>query len=204
MNVTATTIHATTRNGHDTSPQLSPGQWGMLAFLLSEVALFSTLIVTYLTFMGQDRIGPTPAEALSLPLVVATTICLLSSSVTVHLAGKKVGTRVFAFWWSLTIVLGIVFLLGTAYEWRELIERHHLTISRNLFGSTYYTLVGFHAMHVTIGVLAMIGVLLFHQAHKRDGLDRMPVELTSWYWHFVDVVWIVVFTVVYLISRSGV
>jgi len=185
-------------------PQLTAAQWGMLAFLLSEVAFFSTLIVTYLSFMGQDRIGPTPREALSLPLVIATTICLLSSSVTIHLAGKKVGTTAFALWWSLTIALGIIFLLGTAYEWHELIEKHHLTISRNLFGTTYYTLVGFHGLHVTIGIVAMIAVLAFEQVHKLRAVDHAPIELVAWYWHFVDAVWIVVFTVVYLISRYGV
>jgi cytochrome c oxidase subunit 3 len=175
----------------------------MLAFLVSEVSLFSTLIVTYLSFMGQDRVGPTPREALSLPLVVATTICLLSSSLTVHLAGTKVGTSAFALWWSLTIALGIVFLLGTGYEWHDLIEKHHLTISRNQFGTTYYTLVGFHALHVTLGVVAMTAVLAFANAYRLDARHRAPVELVSWYWHFVDVVWIAVFIVVYLVSRSG-
>jgi cytochrome c oxidase subunit III len=204
VNATATTTNPISREAMGAGPQLNAAQWGMLAFLLSEVALFSTLIVTYVTFMGQDRIGPTPGEALSLPFALATTMCLLSSSVTIHLAGRKVGTTAFPLWWSATIVLGVVFLLGTAFEWHELIEKHRLTISRNLFGTTYYTLVGFHALHVTIGVLAMIAVLVFHQTHKRGDQDRLPVELTSWYWHFVDVVWIVVFTVVYLISRSNI
>jgi cytochrome c oxidase subunit 3 len=201
VNATATTANASRHSG--AGPQLTAAQWGMLAFLLSEVALFSTLIVTYLTFMGQDRVGPTPAEALSLPLAIATTMCLLSSSVTVHLAGQKIGTTAFALWWSLTIVLAIVFLLGTAYEWHELIEKHHLTISRNLFGTTYYTLVGFHALHVTIGVIAMISVLAFAQVYKLAALTHAPIELVSWYWHFVDMVWIVVFVVVYLVSRYG-
>src|SRR6185295_15407650 len=185
-------------------PQLTAAQWGMVTFLLSEVAFFSTLIVTYLAFMVQDRVGPTPREALSLPLAVTTTICLLSSSVSVHLAGKKPGTTAFVCWWSLTISLGIVFLLGTAYEWHELIEKQHLTISRNLFGTTYYTLVGFHALHVTIGVIAMSAVLIFEAVYKDRSLNHAPAELVSWYWHFVDTVWIVVFVLVYLISRSGV
>jgi Cytochrome c oxidase subunit III len=124
---------------------LSPGQWGMLSFLLSEVAIFGTLIVTYLFYLGKDGVGPTPAEALSLPLVLFTTACLLASSVTIHRAerllerGDQGG---FVRWWAATIVLGVVFLLGTAYEWHDLIYHHGLTISRNLFGTTYYTLVG--------------------------------------------------------------
>src|SRR4029077_12308565 len=127
---------------------LSPGQWGMLSFLVSEVALFGTLIVTYLFYVGKDVVGPTPAEALSLGLVVCTTACLLASSATVHVAERRLeqGNQVGFLRWGLgTVFLWEAFLGGTAFEWRELIERHHLTISRNLFGSTYYTLVGLHA-----------------------------------------------------------
>jgi len=176
----------------------------MIAFLISEAALFSTLIVVYITFVGKYEVGPTPAEALSLPLVIFTTLCLLASSATVHLAEKKfrLGDQArFRLWWAATIVLGIAFLLGTAYEWYELIVKHDLTISRNLFGSTYYTLVGFHGFHVTVGVLAMLitlGLVLGRQVTVRDHLG---VEMVSWYWHFVDGVWVVVFTVVYLVGR---
>jgi cytochrome c oxidase subunit 3 len=181
----------------------SPGaaRWGMIAFLASEVAFFSTLIVAYVTFLGRDNVGPTPREALSLPLVLATTACLLSSSGTIHLAdrdarrGRRGG---FLLWWAATIVLGVVFLLGTAYEWSELISRHHLTIDRNLFGTTYYTLVGFHGLHVTAGVVVMsivLGLALGRRASETG------IELVSWYWHFVDAVWVAVFTVVYLIGR---
>ena len=131
----------------------------MLAFLASEVALFSTLIVTYLTLLGNDTVGPTPREALSLPLVIATTCCLLASSATIHKAEAclRLGQMErFHRWWGATIALGITFLLGTAYEWRDLIVDHQLTISRNLFGSAYYTLVGFHGFHVTCGVVTML------------------------------------------------
>src|SRR4051812_27944809 len=141
---------------------LSPGQWGMLSFLVSEVALFGTLIVTYLFYLGKDVVGPTPAEALSLPLVLCTTACLLASSATVHLAEKALGRGNqggFVLWWLATIVLGAVFLGGTAFEWQGLIYHHHLTIGRNLFGSTYYTLVGLHALHVTGGVTILLLVL---------------------------------------------
>ncbi|HEV7999993.1 MAG TPA: heme-copper oxidase subunit III [Planctomycetaceae bacterium] len=175
----------------------------MLAFLLSEVAFFSTLIVTYLAYMGKDQAGPTPA-VLSLPLVIGTTICLLSSSGTVHLAelALRRGNRgTFAFLWSLTILLGAIFLLGTAYEWRELIERHHLTISTNLFGTTYYTLVGFHALHLTVGLIVLSIVLVLVLRRTVTEPHPLAVELTSWYWHFVDTVWVVVFTVVYLVSK---
>jgi len=183
---------------------LGPARWGMIAFLASEVAFFCTLIVTYLTFMGQDRVPPTPRQALSLGLVIATTVCLLSSSLTIHLAeGALHRGRPASFirLWFLTILLGAAFLLGTGYEWRELIVKHHLTIDRNLFGTTFYTLVGFHGLHVTIGLIALITVLLLTLRGDISKENAISVELVSWYWHFVDAVWVVVFAVVYLVSR---
>ncbi len=186
------------------STQLSSTQWGMLSFLLSEVAFFSTLIVTYLTYMGKDPPGgPTPA-VLSLPLVIGTTICLLSSSATVHLAERSLrrgSLGGFACLWSVTILLGAAFILGTAYEWRELIVRQHLTISTNLFGTTYYTLVGFHALHLTVGLIVLTIVLILTLRREVTPRHSTAVELSSWYWHFVDGVWVVVFTVVYLVGR---
>ena len=182
---------------------LSAAQYGMFSFLVSEMSLFCTLIVVYLAFLGADQSGPTPA-ILSLPLVICTTICLLTSSVTVHFAVKSLwqGRRSsFIRWWSATIALGIAFLMGTAYEWHELVVKHDLTISRNLFGSTYYTLVGLHALHVTIGVVVMLTVLGLAIKRLLKTSSRAGVELVSWYWHFVDVVWIVVFSVVYLAGR---
>jgi len=178
---------------------LTPAQWGILSFLVSEAALFSTLIVVYLSFLGADQSGPTPA-VLSLPLVIATTVCLLSSSVTVHLAERSLrfgSGSAFRRWWTATILLGIVFLAGTAYEWSTLIGEG-LTISRNVFGTTYYTLVGFHAFHVSVGVIVMLTVL---GLALRSQARAAGVQLVSWYWHFVDGVWVVVFTVVYLVGR---
>jgi cytochrome c oxidase subunit 3 len=178
---------------------LSPGQWGMVAFLVSEAALFSTLIVVYLTFLGKDVVGPSPREALSLPLVIVTTICLLSSSGTIYRAEGRLrigDSWGFRKWWAATISLGFLFLVGTGYEWFDLITRHRLTISRNLFGTTFYTLVGFHGLHVTAGLVSMLVVLIL-----KPGPDRRGVELVSWYWHFVDVVWVTVFSVVYLYGR---
>jgi cytochrome c oxidase subunit 3/cytochrome o ubiquinol oxidase subunit 3 len=176
----------------------------MIAFLTSEVAFFGTLIVSYLALLGRDQVGPTPAEALSLPLVICTTAVLLSSSGTVHVAERalRFGSRqTFLLWWTITIVLGVAFLVGTAFEWRELITRHHLTISRNLFGSGYYTVVGFHALHVTGGVLAMLTVLGLALRRRVTTEHRTGAELVAWYWHFVDAVWVVVFTVIYVVGR---
>jgi cytochrome c oxidase subunit 3/cytochrome o ubiquinol oxidase subunit 3 len=186
---------------------LNPAQWGMASFLLSEVAFFGTLIVTYVAFMGKDVVGPTPAEALSLPLVLISTICLLSSSLVIHLAERSLNSgqqRRFCLLMAGTIALGIAFLLGTAVEWRGLIHEHHLTISRNLFGTTYYTLVGFHGLHVTFGVVAMLIVLTLSLGREVTEQHHTGVQLVAWYWHFVDAVWIVVFLVVYVASRNGV
>jgi cytochrome c oxidase subunit III len=187
-----------------TETNLGPTRWGMISFLASEVAFFATLIVTYLIFLGKDKVGPTPSEALSLPLVLFTTFLLLSSSVTIHFAEKKLraGDQAsFRLLWTATIVLGVAFLLGTAYEWRELITRHHLTISRNLFGTTYYTLVGFHGFHVTAGVVVMLIMLGLALGRQVTARNRAGIEMVSWYWHFVDGVWLVVFTVVYVVGR---
>ena len=103
--------------------------------------------------------------------------------------------------WAATIGLGVAFLGGTAFEWHDLIERHHLTISRNLFGTTYYTLVGLHALHVSGGVIVMLIVLGLALRRQVSAANPAGVGLVSWYWHFVDGVWVVVFTVVYLVGR---
>jgi len=185
------------------APSLTPAQWGMISFLASEVAFFSTLIVTYITSVTPGGPEPTPA-ILSLPLVIGTTACLLFSSLTIHLAERRLRqgqpTR-FKLWWGATIALGIAFLAGTAVEWRGLVVEHGLTPSVNLFGSSYYTLVGFHAAHVTIGVVIMVATLFVAASRRLAPLNHAAVGLVAWYWHFVDAVWIVVFSVVYLVCR---
>jgi cytochrome c oxidase subunit III len=177
---------------------------GMVCFLCSEAAFFGTLIVAYLTYLGDTKTGPTPAEVLSLPLVIAGTAALVASSVTVHLAHAALRAgraSTFRTWLAATIVLGALFLVGTAVEWHELIFEHGLTISRNLFGTTYFTLVGFHGLHVTVGLLLLtlmycLSLPGFVSQRHSDGFD-----VISWYWHFVDSVWIVVFAVVYVFGR---
>ncbi|HEY5311306.1 MAG TPA: cytochrome c oxidase subunit 3, partial [Pirellulales bacterium] len=168
---------------------LDAAQWGMVTFLVSEAALFGTLLMTYVTFMGTDTVAPTPREALSLPLVIGMTVCLLSSSATIHFAesaARASHSKRFCLWWSATILLGAAFIAGTAYEWHDLIEKHDLTISRNLFGSTYYTVVGFHGLHVTIGILVMLVVLGLVLSSRLASVGHRALQLVSWYWHFVD------------------
>lgn len=177
----------------------------MAAFLLSEAAFFCTLIMTYLFFLHSTlRSVPSPREVFQLPLVLAGTVCLLSSSFTIHLAEKalRVGAQEkFLMWFGATIVLGILFLLGTAKEWADLIGSWKLTIGRNLFGSTYFTLVGFHGAHVTVGLIVMSIMWCLARRRQITSHNAAGVEVISWYWHFVDAVWIVVFTVVYVVGR---
>ena len=176
------------------------GTVGMMSFIIAESAIFTIFVVAYLFYLGKSVTGPTPHDVLEVP--VFYTICLLSSSVTIHLAGKHLErneSRPFLALWLVTIALGAIFMFGTAQEWRRLISEHHLTISTNLFGTTYYSLVGLHAFHVTLGLvmLTIVGWLSVADLHR----ESRRIGVLSLYWHFVDVVWIVVFTVVYVIGR---
>jgi len=178
------------------------GQVGMYALIAAESAIFTIFVVAYLFYIGKSLSGPMPSEVLSPPILY--TICLLSSSLTIHFAVKSLRgdkVRSFGAWWFLTIILGATFLYGTASEWHRLIYKDGLTITTNLFGTTYYSLVGLHGFHVIVGLLALSTVMAFtiFGAVKQEHAER--IEVLSLYWHFVDTVWIVVFTVVYVIGR---
>src|ERR1700693_1572768 len=175
------------------------GRGGMACLIIAESAIFTIFVVAYLYYLGKSPTGPTPREVLETPIFY--TICLLSSSLTVHFAGKLLerGTRgTFLTLLSLTIALGALFLYGTGQEWHRLIYEHGLTISTNLFGTTYYSLVGLHAFHVTAGLILLTIVLLFGLAGRVGTEQSARVDVLSLYWHFVDSGWIVVFTVVYV------
>jgi cytochrome c oxidase subunit 3/cytochrome o ubiquinol oxidase subunit 3 len=187
-----------------TTPWVLPrrGPVGILLFILSESSLFAVFVAAYLYYIGRSLTGPTPREVLQFPVLM--TVCLLSSSITVHLAGRAItngATGRFLGFWLATIFLGAAFLAGTAREWHELITVHHLTIHTNLFGSTYYALVGLHASHVIAGMLMLLIVAAFGLAGRVRPDHAERTDVISIYWHFVDVVWIVVVTVVYIIGR---
>src|SRR5437867_6518806 len=173
----------------------SRGKVAMAGLIIAESAIFTIFVVAYLFYLGKSLTGPTPREVLETPIFY--TICLLSSSLTIHFAGRfleRDSRGAFLGLWLFTIVLGGLFLFGTGHEWRRLIYEHGLRISTNLFGTTYYSLVGLHAFHVTAGLLMLSIVLLFGLA-GRVGQDQSPrVDVLSMYWHFVDGVWVVVFT----------
>jgi len=178
------------------------GKVAMAGLIIAESAIFTIFVVAYLFYMGKSLTGPTPREVLETPIFY--TICLLSSSLTIHYAGKSLqnGTRVaFLSLWSLTILLGGLFLFGTGREWHRLIYEHGLTISTNLFGTTYFSLVGLHAFHVTAGLIMLVIVAIFAFAGLVGAEHSRRVEVLSLYWHFVDAVWVVVFTVVYVLGR---
>jgi len=178
------------------------GKVAMAALIIAESAIFTIFVVAYLFYLGKSLSGPTPSQVLEVPIFY--TVCLLSSSLTIHLAAKSLARdKVIAFLglWLLTIVLGSTFLYGTGQEWHRLIYKHGLTISTNLFGTTYYSLVGLHAFHVTAGLLMLFLVAIFGLLGRVRVEQAHRVEVLSMYWHFVDVVWIVVFTVVYIVGR---
>jgi cytochrome c oxidase subunit 3/cytochrome o ubiquinol oxidase subunit 3 len=175
---------------------------GMICLIIAEASMFLIFVVAYLFYIGKSTHGPTPREALSIPIV--GTICLLSSSGTIAWAIRALARRrmrTFSAAWGITAALGVIFLIGTAREWTRLIRDEGLTPATNLFGTTYYSLVGLHALHVTVGLVLLTTVLTFALRGRIRPQHAEPVEALSLYWHFVDGVWVVVFSVVYLIGR---
>ncbi len=178
------------------------GTVGMLALIVAEIAIFGIFVVAYIYYIGRSISGPQPRDVLQLPIF--NTVCLLSSSFTIWLAEralKKSAMGAFSAWWALTVVLGAIFLGGTALEWKKLIYHDGLTISTNLFGTTFYSLVGLHASHVIIGLTMLSLVLILALTGKLKSEHSRQLEVLSLYWHFVDAVWVVVFTVVYIVGR---
>jgi cytochrome c oxidase subunit III len=192
-------------HGHAVDPDWrlpSRGRVAMFSLILAESAIFVIFVVAYIYYIGKSVTGPQPRQVLELPIF--NSICLLSSSLTIWFAEhalKKGALAAFNLWWAVTVVLAAIFLGGTGLEWHKLIYHDGLTISTNLFGTTYYSLVGLHASHVIIGLSMLLIVLIFGLLGKVKPAHGRHLEVLSLYWHFVDAVWIVVFTVVYVIGR---
>lgn len=194
--------------GHGAVAHLQPTSTGedhrkilMWLFLGSDCLFFGSLIATYLVYKGRSLTGPYPGQIFDIPYTSVSAFVLLMSSLTMVLAlaaiqrGDVRGMRI---WLVATALLGSIFLGGQYYEFSTFISEG-LTLQRNLFGSTFFTLTGFHGAHVTIGVmwlLSLVGLSYMGMIRQENALK---VELTGLYWHFVDIVWIVIFTVVYLI-----
>src|SRR5215471_16534681 len=161
------------------------GKVAMAGLIIAESAIFTIFVVAYLFYMGKSLTGPTPREVLEPPIFY--TICLLSSSLTIHFSAKSLARGKqggFLGFWLLTIVLGGLFLYGTGREWHRLIYEHGLTISTNLFGTTYYSLVGLHAFHVTVGLILLAIVAVFALLGRVGMEHTRRIELLGMYWHF--------------------
>lgn len=189
---------------HYTSTGQDTRKIAFWTFIGSECMLFGTLIATYLSYEGKSVVGPTPQEILNIPLTSVSTFVLLMSSLAMVLALAAVmrgDTRYSQVWLATTAVLGAVFLVFQAFEFTQFVDEG-LKISTNLFGSTFFVLTGCHGLHVLVGVIWLSTLLILSARGKLGPEKAMNVEIAGLYWHFVDVVWIVIFTVVYLIQRG--
>jgi heme/copper-type cytochrome/quinol oxidase subunit 3 len=191
---------------HATTTGLPNTKLAMWLFLASECMLFGALITTYVLYRGVSAEGPFPADVFDIPYTSVSSFVLLASSLTMVLAlnaaqkGDAVRMRL---WLFTTAMLGLTFVGGQVYEFTAF-YREGLELGTNLFGTTFYVLTGFHGAHVTIGILMLLGLFSFN-ATDRLPVERspFPVEMVGLYWHFVDIVWIVIFTVVYLIPTGS-
>jgi len=175
----------------------------MWIFLSSEFLLFGSFISAYLLYKGRAHTGPKPADVYDIPFTSATSFILLMSSLTMVLslaAIQRGDHRRFRIWILATGLFGLTFVGGQVYEFTNFFREAHLSLSTNLFGSTFFVLTGTHGAHVTVGVIWLLTLWVQALRGKLGPEQAVTVEITGLYWHFVDVVWIVIFTLVYLIQ----
>ena len=176
---------------------------GMWIFLGSDCMFFGSLIGTYLSYKGKSLTGPGPHDVFNIPLTSESAAVLLLSSLTMVLALAAVqrDDRWWSGFWLLsTAVLGLHFVLNQVYEFYTFAVHDGLTLSANLFGSSFFVLTGFHGAHVSGGVIWLLGLFILNLRGKLDSRDSTKVEVAGLYWHFVDIVWIAIFTLVYLLT----
>ena len=198
MSQTAAVAHD---DHHYTSTGLNSWKLGFWTFIGSECLFFATLISTYMVYKGASLTGPFPADILDIPLTTISTVVLLMSSLAMVLAldGVQKGTKAGWFWLAMVIILGAGFLGFQVYEFTHFYHEG-LTLQKNVFGSTFFVLTGFHGAHVTGGVVWLSILLLRGLTGKLPPEKSLQVEIAGLYWHFVDIVWIAIFTLVYLIQ----
>ena len=187
-----------------TSTGLSNEKIAMWAFLGSECLLFGALISTYLLYRGRSIVGPYPHDVYDIPYTSVSSFVLLMSSLTMVLAlaaMQRKDQRRMRVWLLTTALLGATFIGGQVYEF-TVFYRAGLSLHENLFGSSFFVLTGFHGAHVTIGILMLLSLFAISAKGRLAENKVETVELIGLYWHFVDVVWIVIFTVVYLIPSG--
>jgi cytochrome c oxidase subunit 3/cytochrome o ubiquinol oxidase subunit 3 len=190
---------------HYTSTGLPTAKVAMWVFLTSEAMLFGGLISTYLLYRGRSVVGPYPKDIFSIPYTSVSAFVLLASSLTMVLALNAIqrgDDNRFRIWILSTAMLGMVFIGGQIFEFTTFFHQG-LTIHTNLFGSTFFTLTGFHGAHVTVGILMLLSLAWMNGQGRISQQNTLPVELVGLYWHFVDIVWIIIFTVVYLIPDAS-
>ena len=196
---------APVEHGHHTSTGLSNAKLAMWAFLGSECLLFGALISTYVLYRGRSVSGPTPEDVYDIPFTSVSSFVLLMSSLTMVLAlaaiqrGDHPRLRT---WLMATALLGMAFIAGQVYEFTTFIHEG-LTLKTNLFGTSFFVLTGFHGAHVSVGILMLLSLFGMSLDGRLPTERSEAVELVGLYWHFVDIVWIVIFTVVYLIPTGS-
>jgi heme/copper-type cytochrome/quinol oxidase subunit 3 len=186
---------------HTTSTGLSNNKLAMWLFLGSECLLFGGLISTYMLYRGRHEGGPGPSQIFDVPLTSVSSFILLMSSLTMVLAvnsAKRKDDRNTNLWLVVTALLGSLFVGGQVYEFTSFYHEG-LGFTSSLFGSSFYTLTGFHGVHVTLGVIMLLSLVGIINRDRITGDKAEVVEMIGLYWHFVDVVWVVIFTLVYLI-----
>ena len=197
---------STIEHAHVTNTGVSNEKLAMWAFLGSECLLFGALISTYFLYRGRSAADtPQPIDIYDIPYTSVSSFVLLMSSLTMVLAlsaiqrGDHHRLRI---WLTATALLGASFIAGQVYEFTAFI-REGLTIKTNLFGSSFFVLTGFHGVHVTLGIVMLLSLVGMSMRGKLPQAKSEVVEIAGLYWHFVDIVWIVIFTVVYLIPAPS-
>lgn len=193
--------HDSSHGAHHTTTGLSNNKLAMWLFLGSECLLFGGLISTYMLYRGRHPKGPGPDQVFSIPFTSVSSFVLLMSSLTMVLAVSSAQAKDMQrtkLWLTVTALLGATFVGGQVFEFTEF-YRKGLGFTTSLFGSSFYTLTGFHGVHVTVGIIMLMALVGMLKANRVPGDKSEVVELVGLYWHFVDVVWILIFTLVYLI-----
>ena len=192
---------AATADTHHSYTGLPNRKLLMWAFIGSECMLFGSLIITYLVYRGRSLVGPYPEDLLNIPFITVTTFVLLMSSLMMVLALAAVqrnDMRQGKLWILMTALLGLVLLAGQVYEFTHFVHEG-LGLTTNLFGASFFLLTGTHGAHVAVGVIWLLTLFVMALRGRLSSADAETVEITGLYWHFVDVVWIVLFTVIYLL-----
>jgi cytochrome c oxidase subunit 3/cytochrome o ubiquinol oxidase subunit 3 len=186
---------------HQTSTGLPSTKLGIWLFLSSECLLFGALITAYVLYRGASLVGPYPADVFDIAYTSVSSFVLLASSLTMvlsHAAAEKRDFPRMRIWLLATALLGMTFVGGQVYEF-TVFYGEGLQIDTNLFGTTFFVLTGFHGVHVTVGVLMLLSLVALSSTRRLPDDQAFPIEMVGLYWHFVDIVWIVIFTVVYLV-----